>query len=344
MVEAINKELMLQKDFLRGETISSIYFGGGTPSLLTLEELKALLRTINMFYPVDPEAEITLEANPDDLNKKVLQQFYENGINRLSIGIQTFNDTQLKFLNRTHNAPQAEACVHLARAVGFKNISIDLIYGIPSEDHTIWKTDLAHALSLNPEHISSYCLTIEPATVFGHWLKKGKMKPMEEEYAAIQFEILTNTLSMGGYEQYEISNFCKPGFYSRHNSNYWKQKKYLGVGPGAHSYNHDLRQFNISNNAKYLQALEENIIPAEKDLLDYKARINEYLMTSLRTKWGCDLDWIKQEFNYDLRILHSKYLKDLLHGGFVILKENTLTLTNKGKLLADKITEDLFIT
>lgn len=343
MVAAIARELELQHKYLLDDPISSIYLGGGTPSLLTATELKILLETIKQYYNVKSEAEVTLEANPDDLGMESLQKFYENGINRLSIGIQTFDEGQLKFLNRAHNAEEAKACVMQAKKVGFKNISIDLIYGIPSKDHTIWRNDLEVALALAPEHISSYCLTIEPATAFGRWTTKGKMPPIEEEYAATQFEMLMETLSAKGYEQYEISNFCKPGYYSKHNSSYWQQEKYLGVGPGAHSYNFESRQYNVANNAKYLEALSKQQVPYTLDALDQTARINEYMMTSLRTKWGCKLDWLQEQFNFDLKAQNGVYIQDLIDQELAILKENALVLTLRGKLLADKITEDLFI-
>lgn len=343
MVKAICKELELQKKYLLDEPISSIYFGGGTPSLLSSVSLTMLLETIRAHYNIQSTAEITLEANPDDLDGKVLKQLHENGINRLSIGIQSFNEEQLKFLNRAHNARQAKACVIQAQEVGFKNISIDLIYGIPSKDHSIWSDDLATVIALSPQHISSYCLTIEPETVFGRWTSKGKMPPIEEEYAATQFEMLMELLARNGYEQYEISNFCMPGYYSKHNSSYWKQEKYLGVGPGAHSYNFKSRQYNISNNAKYLEALHRDEIPYTLDVLDETAWINEYLMTSLRTKWGCELNWLKEKFDFDLRTQHDSYIQSLLDQELATLKENTLILTHRGKLLADKITEDLFI-
>ena len=311
--------------------------------MLSEEELNKLLTTIEKHYQVEPYAEMTLEANPDDLDEKALKQMYESGINRLSIGIQTFDEQQLRFLNRAHNAQQARQCVALAQSVGFNNISTDLIYGIPSPDHALWKRDLAIALTLAPQHISSYCLTIEPSTVFGKWTSKGKMAPIEEEYAASQFEILLETLSGAGYEQYEISNFCLPDLYSRHNSNYWKQEKYLGIGPGAHSYNYASRQYNIANNALYLNALSKGEVPFTLDNLDQKAKANEYMMTSLRTKWGCDLNRLKTLYGLDLFQKQQPYLQKLIDQKLMALSGNVITLTNSGKLLADKITEDLFV-
>lgn len=344
MVKAICRELELQKDYLAGETLSSIYFGGGTPSLLNDEELKLLFLKINENFKVAADAEVTLEANPDDLDQKNLHTFLDNGINRLSIGIQTFDEGQLQFLNRAHNAQQAKNCVKDAQEVGFNNISIDLIYAIPSGNDDIWKRDLDMALALNTQHISSYCLTIEPDTVFGNWTRKKRMPAIDEETAARHYEMLMETLNINGYDHYEISNFCKPGYISRHNSNYWRHEKYLGVGPGAHSYNLTSRQYNISNNAIYIRSLDKDTIPYTLDPLDKVASANEYLMTSLRTSWGCDLDYLNLKFDVDVKKLHNVYLSKLLKANLVLLSGNLLQLTNSGRLVADKIIEDLFVS
>ncbi|MDF9794762.1 oxygen-independent coproporphyrinogen-3 oxidase [Catalinimonas alkaloidigena] len=343
MVQAIIRELQLQKDYLGGELVNTIYFGGGTPSLLSASELSQLLKSLDQLFPITDKAEITLEANPDDLNADKLKILKTAGINRLSIGIQSFHEPHLKFLNRAHNANEASNCVQFAQDVGFDNISIDLIYAIPAKDHAIWESDLAKAIALQVQHISSYCLTIEEKTVFGNWLRKGKLKEVEDNYAAEQFEMLLSTLKTNGYEQYEISNFCLPDFYSRHNSNYWRKEPYLGVGPGAHSYNGQHRQFNISNNNLYLKALTEEKIPAEQDILALHDQINEYIMTGLRTKWGCDLRKIKEEYKYDLYQENKIYLDQLLADGKILMQDQYLILTDSGKLLADRIASDLFI-
>ncbi|WPP53150.1 radical SAM family heme chaperone HemW [Catalinimonas niigatensis] len=342
MVEAIILELSIQKNYLEGK-INTIYFGGGTPSLLSAEELSKLLDTIFKNFSVSENAEITLEANPDDLNAKKLQMLKSSGINRLSIGIQSFHEPHLKFLNRAHTASEASSCVQQAQDAGFDNISIDLIYAIPSEDHMIWEKDLEQAVSLHPQHISSYCLTIEDKTVFGNWLKKGRLKEIGENYSAEQFEMLLQTLQTYGYQQYEISNFCLPDYHSRHNSNYWCRDQYLGVGPGAHSYDGHHRQYNISNNSLYLKSMEKKQIPFEKEVLSPQDQINEYIMTGLRTQWGCDLQKIAQEYHYDLWKENKIYLEGLLRDQKVILQDQHLILTNKGKLLADRIASDLFI-
>lgn len=342
MVQAIVRELQLQKDYLGDELVNTIYFGGGTPSLLSEAELQLLLETLYQHFSITEHAELTLEANPDDLHADKLKMLYKAGINRLSIGIQSFYEPHLKFLNRAHNAMEASRCVQLAQDSGFNNISIDLIYAIPSENHQIWENDLARAIALQPQHISSYCLTIEEKTVFGNWLRKGKLNEVGENYAAEQFEMLLSTLKANGYEQYEISNFCLPDFHSHHNSNYWCREPYLGAGPGAHSYDGQSRQFNISNNSIYLKSLAEDEIPAEQEMLSPQDQINEYIMTGLRTKWGCDLQKIKDEYNYDLFLKNKSYLNNLLAEGKISMQDQHLILTDSGKLLADRIASDLF--
>lgn len=342
MAEALCKELKLQKDYLQSEPIKTIYFGGGTPSLLTEEQLKWILDIIKANYHVANDPEITLEANPDDLTLEKLGSLYRIGINRLSIGIQSFNQDVLKYLNRAHDHGQALRCFENARKAGFNNISIDMIYAIPADSHDNWHRDLDQALELQPEHISSYSLTIEPKTTFGNWLRKGNMPPIDEEFSASQFEILMERLARAGYEQYEVSNFCKPGYYSRHNSGYWKQEKYLGIGPSAHSYDGVNRRFNLSNNPKYMKAIAESEIPYEEDILTDADRINEYLLTTLRTKWGANLRKMAQEWKYDLLNEQEKYLEHLFAKNYAIVADNHLKLTRSGFLLADKISSDLF--
>lgn len=343
MVQAIIRELALQQNYLQEAPINTIYFGGGTPSLLTEAELTHILEAVYQLFPVNEKAEITLEANPDDLGKESLQQMKNAGVNRLSIGIQSFHEPHLQFLNRAHTAAEASSCVQRAQDIGFDNISIDLIYAIPSENHQIWERDLAQAVALKPQHISSYCLTIEEKTVFGNWLRKGKLEEVEEEYAAQQFEMLLIRLTAHGFEQYEISNFCQPSYYSRHNSNYWCREPYLGVGPGAHSYDGYNRQFNIANNHLYLNSLAEDKIPAEQDVLSAQDQINEYIMTGLRTRWGCNLQKIQDEYGYDLLAQNHAYLQQLLDEEKIRVQDQHLILTDSGKLLADRIASDLFV-
>lgn len=343
IVQAICRELVLQKDYLNKEVIHTIYFGGGTPSLLTETELQRILDTTYQHFTIASHPEITLEANPDDLSKDKLQRLRQAGINRLSIGIQSFHEPHLRYLNRAHNAQEAKACVTNAQDTGFTNLSIDLIYAIPAGNHDLWAQDLQTAIELQPQHISSYCLTIEEKTVFGNWLKKSKIKEADEEFAAEQFEMMVDVLAKHGYEQYEISNFCLPGFYSRHNSNYWKKDQYLGIGPSAHSYDGVSRQFNVASNSRYLKALAEDKLDFEKELLQPHDQVNEYILTGLRTKWGCDLQRVKEAFDYDLYANNKKYIDELISQEMAFIQDQHFILSNKGKLLADRIASDLFI-
>lgn len=343
LVEAISKEISFQQHYLKGEEIKTIYFGGGTPSLLTHDELVTVLRTINDTQSIASHVEITLEANPDDLTPAKLDDLLAAGINRLSIGIQSFHPALLTSLNRAHNAADAQASVRAAYAAGFKNISIDLMYAIPHESDSMWMEDIQHAISLRPQHISCYSLTIEDKTVFGKWSASGKLLPVTDETAARHLEILMDELEKTGYEHYEISNFAKPGFHSQHNSNYWKQEHYLGVGPSAHSYDGVSRQFNISNNHLYLQAIRENKLNFEKETLSRENKINEYILTTLRTSWGTDLNKLKQFYQYNLPEHHANYLNILIDKKLITLNAGILKLTQKGKLLADKISSDLFV-
>jgi oxygen-independent coproporphyrinogen III oxidase len=343
LVNAIADELIIQKDYLNGEGIKTIYFGGGTPSLLSDAELQTIFSAIHENFSVDVNAEITLEANPDDLSKDKLASIKNAGFNRLSIGIQSFDDVLLKFLNRAHSKQSAIQSVKDAASMGFNNISIDLIYAIPGLDSEAWKKNISQALELNPVHISSYSLTIEERTAFGRWSAAGKLKPIEDDIAAEQLEILMQELEIAGFDQYEVSNFGKPDFYSQHNSSYWKQEKYLGVGPSAHSFNGVSRQFNISNNHLYIKAIAKGEIPADFELLNREDKINEYLLTTLRTSWGCDLNFLKKEFSYDLIKNNIQYIDSLEHNRLVEVNKEVLKLTRAGKLLADKIASDLFL-
>lgn len=340
--KALAGEIEIQKDYLKGEALNTIYLGGGTPSLLSIEELEIIFNTISSHYRIDTDPEITLEANPDDLTPEKLSEFKQVGINRLSVGIQSFDPVVLKFLNRAHDEKVALESIKLAREAGFQNISIDLIYSIPGQDNAAWKKNLAQAIELSPEHISSYSLSIEEKTAFGRWKQSGKLKTVDEEIAAQQFEILMEELELHGYEHYEISNFSKPGFHSRHNSSYWEQKKYLGIGPSAHSYDGITRQFNIRNNHLYLKSLHEHKVPFELEVLTPANKINEYIFTTLRTNRGCDLMKLDHDHRYDIRIKNEAYLKNLLDHKLAIMDDQILKLTRSGKLLADKIASDLF--
>ena len=343
IVEAIAKEIVLRRSYLDDRKLDTIYFGGGTPSLLDEKELNLLLSTIYSQFDVSDYAEITLEANPDDLNKDKLEQLSRAGINRLSIGIQSFHEPHLKLLNRIHSAGEGESCVKTAQDVGINNISIDLIYAIPAPDHNILESDIQKAFTLDVSHISAYCLTIEPQTAFGSWLKKKKIKPIDEEFAASQFEILVSSLANNGYEQYEISNFARNQQYSKHNSSYWQQHPYLGVGPSAHSYNGMSREYNVSNNAKYLSSIGQEIIPSTYEELSSADKTNEYLLTGLRTKWGVKQQELNNLSHGEFLSQHSSELKKLADNGWIRMDQEIILLTEAGKLFADKIASDLFI-
>jgi oxygen-independent coproporphyrinogen-3 oxidase len=342
MTQAMIKEMIIQSDYLK-EPIESIYMGGGTPSLLNGGELAQLLAAASSNLPIAKGAEITLEANPDDLSIEKLELFRKSGINRLSIGIQSFDDGILKFLNRAHDAAVARKALRAVRSTGFDNVSIDLIYSIPGLDAVRWEETLREAIDFAPVHISSYSLTIEERTVFGNWSKHGKFHPVDDELAATQFEMLMDSLEAAGYNHYEISNFAKPGFESKHNSSYWKNKWYLGIGPGAHSFNGLSRQFNARNNSMYIRSISKGIAPIEKEVLTSENKINEYILTSLRTSLGCDLNFLGT-LGDDIRARCDKYLSFLQSEKLAILDGEILRLTRKGKLLADKIAEDLMIS
>jgi len=342
MVDALIVEISLQKAFLKA-SVETIYFGGGTPSVIRAKSLERILTAVSSAFSVTPEAEITLEANPDDLSSLHLKDLRQIGFNRLSIGIQSFNDDLLRYLNRAHDAASAHQCMNESAKAGFDNISLDLIYAIPGLTLDEWNRTLVGALNYQPTHLSSYGLTIEEGTVFGNWKKKGRLALVDDESAAKQFELLQSTMGAAGYEHYEISNFCRPGFHSRHNSSYWNQKHYLGIGPSAHSYDGVRRYQNIRNNALYLKAINERRIPSTFELLTPQNKINEYILTRLRTQWGCDLQFLRTELHDDLLSRCTTYLTRRQSEGFLIIKDGTLRITPRGRLLADQITEDLMI-
>jgi len=341
LCQAIAGELALQKKYLKGEDLTTLYLGGGTPSMIPASELENIFSCIYSTFKVQPSAEITLEANPDDLTIQKLNELKNLGVNRLSIGIQSFDDATLKFLNRAHNSEQALESVHLARAAGFDHISIDLIYSIPGQHEKAWQQHIQQAIQLSPTHLSAYALTIEEKTVFGSQQKKGKFKSVPEETSAHEFEILMDAMDAAGYEHYEISNFCKPGHYSRHNTSYWQQVHYLGVGPSAHSFDGVSRQFNVSNNYRYIKSIQQGEVPFEREVLTRSNQINEFIFTSLRTQWGCDLKKLEETYGYNLQNESRAYLSYLLEHQFASLEASRLKLTRQGKLLADKISAEL---
>ena len=347
LVDALCTEIRLQKDYLPTRMLETVYFGGGTPSLLSERELAQIFETIHAHFTIASNAngepaEITLEANPDDLNAqklRVLRQY----VNRLSIGIQTFDEATLRWMNRAHSAPEAEACVALAREAGFDNLSVDLIYGIPGRNASCWRTDLEKMLALEVPHLSAYALTIEPDTAFGRWQQKGKLPPADEALAADQFTELTHTLTQTGYEHYEISNFAQPGHYARHNTAYWQRKPYLGIGPSAHSYNGHSRQYNIANNARYIAEIQRGDIPAQREELTTADQVNEYLLTGLRTQWGCSLTELTSLLGTDFASQQAQDLGAMYASGWLTNEGDRLRLTNTGKLFADRVAATLFV-
>lgn len=342
LLAAIEREIFIQRSFLKGVNVDSIYFGGGTPSLLSAKEIDTIIKSIISNYKVNHNPEITLEANPDDITTGHLKDLKEIGINRLSIGIQTFDDQMLQFINRVHRSNDALASFDRARKAGFGNINIDVIYGLPAKDHQRLASDLDMLASMSPEHISAYCLTIEDKTIFGKWLKMGKLKDVDESFSAKQFTMVHEKLSGLGYDHYEVSNYALDGLESRHNSNYWKDSQYLGIGPSAHSFNGETRQFNIYNNLKYIASITKGEIPSTIEKLTKSEKINDYILTSIRTSWGCDLRKLNKDFNYKLDDRKTEFMKSIKGKGLAILKNNVLILTPKGMLLADSIALELF--
>ncbi|MEM8845701.1 MAG: radical SAM family heme chaperone HemW [Bacteroidota bacterium] len=342
MLNALARESELRKDELKEEPIETIYFGGGTPSLLSTDELESLVNTVHLQFNVIENPEITLEANPDDLSNSVLKSFSESPINRLSIGIQSFFEEDLKLMNRAHNAAQAEQSLIEAKKY-FKNISIDLIYGIPGMNHQRWKENIQKALGFDLPHISSYALTVEPRTALKKFIEKGLVQDVDDEQAQEQFHILLDILEGQGYVNYEISNFGKPDYFSKNNSSYWQGKSYLGIGPSAHSFDGTTRSWNIRNNIKYIKAIEENTLPIEREELSVKDRYNEYVMTGLRTVWGVSLEKVKHDFGKQyltyLKMQAEKYIQEHL----LYQDEDKILVTKKGKFLVDGIASDLFM-
>lgn len=344
LLRAIDKELLVRKNYLsKGELINSIYFGGGTPSILSREELIRIFDTIYSNYNISESAEITLEANPEDLNSEKLRALKNTPVNRFSIGIQSFFEDDLKFMNRAHSVQKAVASVKGAQDAGFENISIDLIYGTPTLSDEKWKQNLQTAFDLKVKHISSYCLTVEEKTALHTFVQIGKVKNVDEEKSATQFEILLEAMQKNNFVQYEISNFCFNNYYSQHNSNYWLKKKYLGVGPSAHSFNEVSRQWNIKNNALYIKGIDENKLNFEIETLTPSQNYNEYIMTGLRTMWGISLAHIENVFGKDVLIHCKNEANKYSNSGYIDEKNNCIFLTSKGKLLADKIAADLFL-
>lgn len=340
MITAILCEAEMQKDYLGAETIETIYLGGGTPSLLNNEEIKIILEKIQQLHILSSEAEITLEANPDDIDEDKLSGWKAAGINRLSIGIQSFFDEDLQWMNRAHTADEAKHSLHAAKTI-FDNITIDLIYGTPHLTNERWKQNVDTVLSFDIPHISCYALTVEPKTPLHKMIKQQKSPDVNPDKQSEQFLLLMRWMEEAGYEHYEISNFAKPGWRSRHNASYWQGKKYLGLGPSAHSFNGSTRQWNISNNNIYIQSISGGEVPYEIEELTLTQQINEYIMTSLRTAEGMNLDVLEEQFAVSSKEITGKAEK-YINNNLLKLGNNSLLLTREGKLLADGIAADLF--
>jgi oxygen-independent coproporphyrinogen-3 oxidase len=343
MVDAMVRELSLRRAYLKNEKIDTIYIGGGTPSLLDEKQLTRVFEKLFNEYEISTSAEITLEANPDDLSLNYLQMLKNHTpINRLSIGIQSFADADLNYMNRAHNAKEARVCIENALKLGFHNLTVDLIYGTPTTSHEQWLKNLNTIFEYEIPHISCYALTVEPKTPLDKQIRLQKNLPVSDEHAAEQFEILMQAMSQNSYIHYEISNFSKKDMYSKHNANYWKGVSYLGVGPSAHSFDGVSRQWNVANNHRYLKGIEIENLDFEKEVLTLHQRYNEYVMTALRTIWGVDIQHIQEKFSVEMRHFFEKKVRQFIDNELVVMQNGFYILTPKGKFLADGIASELF--
>ena len=343
MLKSMHKEIKERKDFLNGKEVSSIYFGGGTPSILSISEIKDILQTIYTLYSVNEDAEITVECNPDDLTGPKLSSYKKIGVNRLSIGVQSFADADLKFMNRSHNAKEAIKSIELAKKVGFENITIDLIYGLPNQTLKQWQKNLDIMFSLGIQHFSAYALTIEEKTPLYHLVKNKNVKVLSDKKTISQFNLLQVKAKEQGFIHYEISNFGKQGYFSKHNTAYWTGNHYLGIGPSAHSFNGTSRRWNISSNKKYIEGVLANSSYSETENLTNEQQYNEYIFTSLRTIWGIDKATILKRYGDEIALYFLKEIKKWEAKKYIVAVSNIYTLTSKGKVFADAIASDLFI-
>ncbi|MCX7550951.1 radical SAM family heme chaperone HemW [Xanthomarina sp. F2636L] len=351
LVQALAKELFLRKDEFNNQIIETIYFGGGTPSLLSLDELQFLIAEVYKNYKVTEDPEITLEANPDDLNKKQIIELSKSPVNRLSIGIQSFFEDDLKSMNRAHSSEEAKNCLSLATQY-FDNITIDLIYGIPNMSLEKWNKNLQMTFDFGVNHISSYALTVEPKTALASFIKKGEYPPMDDELAQLHFNHLITKTKAQGFVHYEVSNFGKPNYFSKHNTSYWQGKPYLGIGPSAHSFNEHTRSWNVSNNTRYIKSIEENSLPSTKEILTIQEQYNEYVMTGLRTIWGVSLEKVAKDFGEDYKSYLLKTSEKFIEKDLLVITEDLdakqnsiqkLKTTEKGWFLVDGIAAELFM-
>jgi oxygen-independent coproporphyrinogen-3 oxidase len=343
-IDTLLKEASFRKDYLGSEIVSTIYLGGGTPSVLSIEEIGIILDRIKKLFNMNEECEITIELNPDDVHPGYLESLKQHDVNRISLGIQSWRDSDLKMLNRRHDSIQAVKALKDTLAAGFKNVTIDLIYGIPGMERKDWESNLDFSFSFDIKHLSAYHLTFEKGTMFGKMLEKGDISEIDEDESAAQFNTLIEKAESAGFIQYEISNFGKPGYFSLHNSNYWKQVSYIGLGPSAHSFNGYSRQWNLRDVKGYIKAINTGKEFFESEELNTKTRFNEYIMTSLRTMWGIDLEYVERMFEkegYDYVVnLASKYR----NYGMMKQEKNSLVLTNQGKMISDNIISEFMMS
>lgn len=343
LVKAMATEAEAEKAYLGGEAVDTIYFGGGTPSRLEISDLECLFSALHQHYPVAPNAEITLEANPDDVSKEAVQAWKNLGINRLSIGIQSFFEEELRWMNRAHNAEQAKTCIENSYAAGIQNLSIDLIYGSPLLTDEMWEENVATAIGFGVKHLSCYALTVEEKTPLHKNISLQKTVDMDNDKQARQFLQLMHWLRESGYEHYEVSNFAKPHFRSKHNSSYWKGVPYLGLGPSAHSFNGRERRWNIQNNNVYIKSVNEGAPDREAEVLTPEQRLNETIMISLRTREGIDLDKIEQDWGKKEKKRLEQHLSKYIKSGLVQMQNHQAQLSDEGMLRADGIAADLFV-
>ncbi|MDG1794461.1 MAG: radical SAM family heme chaperone HemW [Flavobacteriaceae bacterium] len=341
-IEAVCRELILRKSEYASDEIQSIYFGGGTPTVLDVTELNTILKTVYKNYKVSETAEITLEANPDDLDLEKIKQLSNTKINRLSIGIQSFHESELSAMNRAHNAEDARKCLELATTY-FDNITIDLMFGMPTMSIQLWRQNLQIAFEFGIKHLSCYSLTVEPKTALKHFIKKGSHPPMDDELAAQHFEVLLEETSAQGLTHYETCSFGHPDYFSKHNTSYWLGKTYMGVGPSAHSFDGSKRSWNVSNNSKYIKALEVDKLPFESEVLSVENRFNEYVMTGLRTIWGISLEKIEADYGVKIKDHLLQNSKKFISSNTLVIEDNHLKITTSGKFLSDGIASDLFL-
>lgn len=342
LVKALCRELELQRNYLQGEPVNTVYFGGGTPSLLTLDECRQVLDTVRALYAVSPQAEITLEGNPDDVTPEKLTGWKGAGINRLSVGVQSFFEEELRWMNRAHNAGQAHQCIENIQKAGFTNYTIDLIYGSPLLSDEQWEQNVQTAINYGVPHLSCYALTVEERTPLFKQIHQQVKEDVDNEKQARQFLLLMQWLRTAGYEHYEVSNFARPGFRSRHNSSYWRGEKYLGIGPSAHSYDGVARTWNIANNNAYIQAINAGKVPGETEVLTGVQRLNEYIMISLRTMEGLDLAEIERSWGKDTAGRLEQQLGRYVVHALVVRNGSHYSLSDEGMLRADGIASDLF--